>query len=188
MSDTCRLFPLFGDPWLSCLLPSQMDSASWWWTGRPGVLHFMGSQRVEHDWVTELNWTELNWIVCIICMLCKICLCDQWNIADVMACPSSDQIIKDSANFVLVIPTVSWITCSGRSYVVSTLLERAASSGTGASWPQAHQWSWKQTSQVQSRLQSQQLQLMKRLQPQWDPGLEMLLPNSKPSKCSKFFY
>ena len=33
-----------------------VDSGSWWWTGRPGVLWFMGSQRVEHDWVTELNW------------------------------------------------------------------------------------------------------------------------------------
>ena len=31
-----------------------------WWTGRPGVLGFMGSQRVRHNWVTELNWTELN--------------------------------------------------------------------------------------------------------------------------------
>ena len=30
----------------------------WWWTGRPGVLQFMGSQRVRHDWVTELNWTD----------------------------------------------------------------------------------------------------------------------------------
>ena len=29
---------------------------SWWWTGRPGVLWFMGSQRVGHDWATELNW------------------------------------------------------------------------------------------------------------------------------------
>ena len=29
-----------------------------WWTGRPGVLQFMGSQRVGHDWATELNWTE----------------------------------------------------------------------------------------------------------------------------------
>ena len=28
----------------------------WWWTGRPGVLRFMGSQRVQHDWATELNW------------------------------------------------------------------------------------------------------------------------------------
>ena len=35
---------------------------SWWWTGRPGVLQFMGSQRVGRDWVTELNWTELNHI------------------------------------------------------------------------------------------------------------------------------
>ena len=34
------------------------DSGSWWWTGRPGVLWFMGSQRVRHNWLTELNWTE----------------------------------------------------------------------------------------------------------------------------------
>ena len=32
-----------------------MDSRSWWWTGRPGVLQFMGSQRLGHDWVTELT-------------------------------------------------------------------------------------------------------------------------------------
>ena len=35
-----------------------MNSGSWWWIGRPGVLRFMGSQRVGHDWATELNWTE----------------------------------------------------------------------------------------------------------------------------------
>ena len=35
-----------------------VNSGSWWWTGRPGVLRFMGSQRVGHDWVTELNWTD----------------------------------------------------------------------------------------------------------------------------------
>ena len=36
-----------------------VNSGSWWWTGRPGVLWFMGSQRVRHDW---LNWTEvLHW-------------------------------------------------------------------------------------------------------------------------------
>ena len=34
-----------------------VNSGSWWWTGRPGVLWFMGSQRVGHDWS---NWTELN--------------------------------------------------------------------------------------------------------------------------------
>ena len=35
-----------------------VDSRSWSWTGRPGVLRFMGSQRVGHDWVTELNWQK----------------------------------------------------------------------------------------------------------------------------------
>ena len=33
-----------------------VNSRSWWWTGRPGMLWFMGSQRVRHDWATELNW------------------------------------------------------------------------------------------------------------------------------------
>ena len=42
-----------------------VNSRSWWWTGRPGVLRFTGSQRVGHDWATELNWTErfsLKWL------------------------------------------------------------------------------------------------------------------------------
>ena len=40
------------------------NSGSWWWTGRPSMLQFVGSQRVGHDWVTELNWIRLseNWI------------------------------------------------------------------------------------------------------------------------------
>ena len=33
-----------------------VNLGSWWWTGRAGVLHPMGSQRFRHDWVTELNW------------------------------------------------------------------------------------------------------------------------------------
>ena len=40
-----------------------VDSGSWWWTGRPGVLQFMGSQRVRHDWVTELNWCVLTLVL-----------------------------------------------------------------------------------------------------------------------------
>ena len=35
-----------------------VNSGSWWWTGRPGVLQFMGSQRVWNDWLTILNWTN----------------------------------------------------------------------------------------------------------------------------------
>ena len=37
-----------------------VNSGSWWWTGRPGVLWFMGSQRVRHKWVTKLNWKEIS--------------------------------------------------------------------------------------------------------------------------------
>ena len=33
-----------------------VSSGSWWWTGKPGVLQSMGSQRVGHDWAAELNW------------------------------------------------------------------------------------------------------------------------------------
>ena len=49
------------DGWMAS--PTQqtwvwVDCRSWWWTGRPGVLWFLGSRRVGHDWATELNW---NW-------------------------------------------------------------------------------------------------------------------------------
>ena len=51
------------DGWMAS--PTQgmwiwVDSWSWWWTGRPDVLWFMGSQRVGHDWVIELNWERQN--------------------------------------------------------------------------------------------------------------------------------
>ena len=39
---------------------SLSKSGSWWLTGRPGVLRFMGSQRVGHDWAAELNWWAKN--------------------------------------------------------------------------------------------------------------------------------
>ena len=42
-----------------------VNSGSWWWTGRPGVLWFMGSQRVGHDWATELNWTDMHFYLWI---------------------------------------------------------------------------------------------------------------------------
>ena len=47
------------DGWMAS--PTQwtwVNSGSWWWTGRTGALQSMGSQRVGHDWATELNWTE----------------------------------------------------------------------------------------------------------------------------------
>ena len=48
-----------------------VNSGSWWWTGRPGVLQFMGLQRVGHDWATELklNWTDANGLCYLIIYL-----------------------------------------------------------------------------------------------------------------------
>ena len=46
--------------WLGGITDSMdmsLSNGSWWRTGRPGVLWFTGSQRVGHDWATELNWT-----------------------------------------------------------------------------------------------------------------------------------
>ena len=50
------------DGWMAS--PTQwtwvwVDPGSWWWTGRPGVLQFMGLQRVGHNWATELNWYKM---------------------------------------------------------------------------------------------------------------------------------
>ena len=51
------------DGWMAS--PTQwtwvwVDSGRWWWTGKPGVVQFMGSQSVGHNWATELGWTELT--------------------------------------------------------------------------------------------------------------------------------
>ena len=51
------------DGWMTSLMQWTwlwVGSGSWWWTERPGVLQSMWSQRVRHDWVTELNWTIDN--------------------------------------------------------------------------------------------------------------------------------
>ena len=52
------------DGWMASLTQWTwiwVNSRSWWWTGRPGVLRFMGSQR--SDTTERLNWTELNLLI-----------------------------------------------------------------------------------------------------------------------------
>ena len=73
------------DGWMASLTQWTwvwVNSRSWWWSGRPGVLQSMGSKRVGHDWVIELNSTtgystNITWkskyscdsLQCIICLL-----------------------------------------------------------------------------------------------------------------------
>ena len=60
--------------WLDGITDSMawvwVNSGSLWQTGRPGVLQFMGSQRVSHDWATDLNWTEF--LGCIFSLNCLL--------------------------------------------------------------------------------------------------------------------
>ena len=65
-----------------------VDSGSCWWTGRAGVLQFMGLQRVRHDWASELSWTEIVYdyiidiftIFFIIFFICSgFCHTLKWN-------------------------------------------------------------------------------------------------------------
>ena len=62
--------------WDGCMAsPTQwtwvwVNSGSWWWTGRPGVLWFMGLKRVGHNWATELSW----WL-----MMLSIFSCISWQ-------------------------------------------------------------------------------------------------------------
>ena len=78
------------DGWMAS--PTQwtwvgVDSGSWWWTGRLVLLRFMGSQRVGHDWVTELNFfpptvistqsqrpplqSKVSWFLCYLTLTTK---------------------------------------------------------------------------------------------------------------------
>ena len=54
-----------------------VNSGSLWWTGRPGVLRFMRSQRVGHDWATELNWM-LFLFVCFLSLFFLINIAQQF--------------------------------------------------------------------------------------------------------------
>ena len=67
-----------------------VNSGSWWWIGRPGMLLSMESQRVGHDWATELKWTEMYQFIYPIDGLC----CghyDSWSVGSDQGSPDRNQ-------------------------------------------------------------------------------------------------
>ena len=72
-----------------------------WWTGKPGVLQFLGSQRVGHNWVTELNWCFL--VVLLHCINQNTGLPSAW---EPKGCPSTQR--QELWTFHLLIPGWPW--------------------------------------------------------------------------------
>ena len=90
-----------------------VNSGSWWWTGRPGVLWFMWSRRVGHDWATELNWT-FGWSkylskdlealapamikALLLLALVKACVAALWRQSSCMSTPPYHSLATCSSN------------------------------------------------------------------------------------------
>ena len=86
-----------------------VNSGSWWLTGRPGVLQFMGSQRVGHDWSSELNWLiwthkklqnrVLNIVIKLLCLYAQNILSAVWGVwRKVLRKTSQEKLYSSSGN------------------------------------------------------------------------------------------
>ena len=107
------------DSWMAS--PTQwtwvwVNSGSWWWTGRPGMLWFMGLQRVKRNWVTELNWTrwsgcsggrdlgrpKVHW-----CLLAGVLICGQEGPLRLLSSPQQQPELLHAVLRLLYRPMVS---------------------------------------------------------------------------------
>ena len=88
-----------------------VNSGSWWWTGRPGMLQSMGLQRVGHDWATELNWKlmfcfltdyHINYEVYFMCNYKVIDICS------LLLMTNHHMSIAWLSNMILVVIGVIW--------------------------------------------------------------------------------
>ena len=83
------------DGWMASLTQWTwvwVGSGSWWSIGRPGMLQFMGSQRVGHDWATELNWNDsmqefkTSWMVIFMAICHLIHTLHTWGVLCLFGC------------------------------------------------------------------------------------------------------
>ena len=74
------------DGWMTSPTPWTwvwVNSRSWWWTGKPGMLWFMGLQRVRHNWATDLIWSDATILAVFIDLMiglvwvCLLVLCSE---------------------------------------------------------------------------------------------------------------
>ena len=110
-----------------------VNSGSWWWTGKPGMLQSMGSQRVRPDWVTELNWTELS--LTLLSLLVKSL---DW--------PSLDCLKPSPLNTVYISPSFLSVSSSSKeewggwvlSFITSLLFPKVFKDGEINHWATQH--------------------------------------------------
>ena len=104
------------DGWIASLTQWTwvwVDSRSLWWTGRPGMLQFMGSQRVGHDWATELNWTIFQLLELVI-------LSTIWGEPPPSIPPAPPHLLShvaSSGSFLTPFPPTGWIRCSPSQFL-----------------------------------------------------------------------
>ena len=93
------------------------SSRSWWWTEKSGSLQSLGLQRVGHDWVTELNWTDLSGWLCIlltngvsfIYFCCQVCNCESHICTFILSKPLVSKLIsKWSVILYLLLEKFHW--------------------------------------------------------------------------------
>ena len=106
------------DGWMASLTQWTwvwVNSGSWWWAGRPGMLQSMWSQRVGHDWVTELNWTELK-VIAARFLYCKFWLYLKSNLlgihSELRKCP----LLPNLSSTSLMI--LAWISYDVRQMMI----------------------------------------------------------------------
>jgi len=105
-----------------------VNSGSWWWTGRSGMLQFMGSQRVGHNWATELNWTDgMSLLSLGYKTLCDFC-------PELWIYPLG-HLLRQAAMF----PAALW-----RGLYGEQMLSSANSQGWTEACQEPREWTWKQ--------------------------------------------
>ena len=102
-----------------------VNSGSWWWTGKPGVLQSMGSQRVGHDWATELNWTETVSGQVTLCASIFLLLVSEVAVASFSKFPANAAIL--------------WFRCSWKVECIFFFFSK---------WKSIFQWAWESILQL----------------------------------------
>jgi len=96
-----------------------VNSGSWWWTWRPGMLQFMWSQRVGHDWATELNWALILLLKATADQTVKWWFCGENFVLNTLPCSQFLASWKSEVKVTQSCPTL----CDPMDYTVHGILQ-----------------------------------------------------------------